>query len=71
MGKIYIPTVAYPSPTHSHVVTKLHSGIMAHSHLQCTSVTAEDLVIDDCRNGEAVEAVCEDLPYLDVVPSLA
>jgi hypothetical protein len=36
-----------------------------------TSVHCENLLIDDCRNGQAVEAVCESLPKLDVIPSLA
>jgi len=34
-------------------------------------VHAEDLLIDDGSNGEAVEAVREGLPELDVVPPLA
>lgn len=32
---------------------------------------AEDLLIDDSSDGETVEAVCEGLPQLDVVSSLA
>ena len=32
---------------------------------------SEDLLVDDSSNGEAVEAVCEGLPELDVVPPLA
>ena len=32
---------------------------------------AEDLLINDCCDGQAVEAVSEGLPKLDVVPSLA
>ena len=32
---------------------------------------AEDLLIDDGRDWEAVEAVCEGLPELDVVAALA
>jgi len=35
------------------------------------AVHAEDLLIDDGSNGEAVEAVREGLPELDVVPPLA
>ena len=35
-----------------------------------TTVHCEYLLIDDCRNGEAVEAVGERLPKLDIVPSL-
>lgn len=31
----------------------------------------EDLLIDDGRDGQAVEAIGEGLPELDVVPSLA
>lgn len=31
----------------------------------------EDLLVDDCSNGQAVEAVRESLPEFDVVPSLA
>ena len=31
----------------------------------------EDLLVDDSSDGEAVEAVCESLPKLDVVSSLA
>ena len=30
----------------------------------------ENLLIDDCSNWQAVEAVCECLPKLDVIPSL-
>jgi hypothetical protein len=33
-----------------------------------TSVHAEDLLVDDGRNGQAVEAVSERLPQLDVIP---
>lgn len=36
-----------------------------------TAVTAEDLLVNDGRHREAVEAVCERLPQLDVVASLA
>lgn len=36
-----------------------------------TSVHGEDLLIDDSRNGEAVEAIRESLPQLNVVPPLA
>ena len=36
-----------------------------------TSVHCEDLLIDDRSNWQAVEAVSECLPKLDVVPSLA
>ena len=36
-----------------------------------TSMTTEDLVIHNGCDGQAVEAVCEGLPQLDVVPSLA
>jgi hypothetical protein len=32
---------------------------------------AEDAVIDDCRNREAVEDVRERFPQLDVIPPLA
>jgi hypothetical protein len=35
------------------------------------TVHGENLLIDDGGDGEAVEAVCEGLPELDVVPSLA
>lgn len=31
----------------------------------------EDLLVDDCRNGQAVEAICKGLPQLDVISSLA
>lgn len=31
----------------------------------------EDLLIDDCSNWQAVEAISERLPEFDVVPSLA
>ena len=31
----------------------------------------EDLLVNDGRDGQAVEAICEGLPQLDVVPSLA
>jgi len=34
-------------------------------------VHCEDLLIDDCRDRQAVEAISERLPQLDVVPSLA
>ena len=34
-------------------------------------MAAEDLLVDDGGEGEAVEAVGEGLPQLDVVPSLA
>jgi hypothetical protein len=33
-------------------------------------VHGEDLLIDDCRNGQAVEAIGEGLPELDVISSL-
>ena len=36
-----------------------------------TSMTAEDLLVHDCGHREAVEAVCEGLPQLDVVAPLA
>ena len=32
---------------------------------------SEDLFIDDCGNGQAVEAVGESFPELNVIPSLA
>ena len=35
------------------------------------TVHGEDLLIDDCGDGQAVEAISEGLPKLDVVPSLA
>lgn len=31
----------------------------------------EDLLVNDCCNGQAVEAVSECLPQLDVIPSFA
>jgi hypothetical protein len=31
----------------------------------------ENLFIDDSSNGQTVETICERLPELDVVPSLA
>lgn len=34
-------------------------------------MTAEDLLVDDCGDRQAVEAICEGLPELDVVPPLA
>jgi len=34
-------------------------------------VHAENLLVDDGGNGQAVEAVSEGLPQLDVVPPLA
>ena len=34
-------------------------------------MTAEDLVINDCSDGETVETVGERLPQLNTVPSLA
>lgn len=34
-------------------------------------MTAEDLLVNDGGDGQAVEAVCERLPQLDVEPSLA
>ena len=36
-----------------------------------TTVHAEDFLVDERRNGQAVEAVSESLPQLDVVASLA
>jgi len=36
-----------------------------------TTVHGEDLLINDGSNGQAVEAVCECLPQLDVVSPLA
>lgn len=36
-----------------------------------TTVHGEDLLVDDCCNGQAVEAVGERLPELDVISSLA
>ena len=38
---------------------------------QRTAVAAEDLLVDDGRDREAIEAVRERLPQLDVVPPLA
>ena len=38
---------------------------------KCTSMAAEDLLVDDSSDGEAVEAVGEDLPELDVEAPLA
>lgn len=35
------------------------------------TVAAEDLVVDDARNGKAVEGIRKGLPQLDVVPALA
>jgi len=32
---------------------------------------AEDLVIDECSHRKAVEALCENFPKFDVVPSFA
>jgi hypothetical protein len=34
-------------------------------------VHCEDLLINDCRDRQAVEAISERLPQLDIVPSLA
>lgn len=34
-------------------------------------MTTENLLVNDGGNGQAVEAVCERLPQLDVEPSLA
>jgi hypothetical protein len=34
-------------------------------------VHCEDLLINDCCNRQAVEAISERLPQLDIVPSLA
>jgi hypothetical protein len=34
-------------------------------------VHCEDFLIDDCCNGQAVEAISERLPQLDIVPPLA
>lgn len=36
-----------------------------------TTVHAEDLLVDDGSNWQAVEAICESLPKLDVVAPLA
>jgi len=36
-----------------------------------TTMHCEDLLVNDCCNGQAVEAVSEGLPELDVIPSLA
>merc|ERR1711991_587827 len=36
-----------------------------------SSVGAEDLLVDHCADGEAVEAVGKRLPQLDIVPPLA
>jgi hypothetical protein len=36
-----------------------------------TTVHCENLFVDDCCNGQAVEAICESLPELDIVSSLA
>ena len=36
-----------------------------------TAVHCENLFVNNCCNGEAVEAICERLPELDIVPSLA
>lgn len=32
---------------------------------------SEDLLIYNCCNGQAIEAVCKRLPQLDVIPPLA
>lgn len=34
-------------------------------------MTTEDLLVNDGCDGQAVEAVCEGLPQLDVEPALA
>jgi hypothetical protein len=34
-------------------------------------VHCEDLLVDDCCDRQAVEAISERLPQLDIVPSLA
>jgi hypothetical protein len=34
-------------------------------------VHCEDLLVDDCSNRQAVEAISKRLPQLDIVPSLA
>jgi hypothetical protein len=34
-------------------------------------VHCEDLLVDDCCNRQAVEAISKRLPQLDIVPSLA
>ena len=31
----------------------------------------EDLLVDDCCNGQAVEAICERFPQFDVISSFA
>ena len=36
-----------------------------------TSMHCEDLFVDDCCDGQAIEAVGESLPQLDIVPPLA
>jgi len=38
-----------------------------HKLQSLTSMTAEDLLIDDCSNRQTVEAVCECLPEFDTV----
>lgn len=40
-------------------------------HDSLTSMTAEDLFIDNGSNGQAVETVCKGLPELDVETTLA
>lgn len=42
-----------------------------HANSSLTSMAAEDLLINDSSNGEAVKAVSKGLPQLNVEPALA
>ena len=58
-------------------VTCEHKGFIATNLLHVleiggkATVAAEDLLINDCSDWEAVEAVCKGLPELDVEAALA
>ena len=59
------------SPTYicrAHDTTDLLHGIQIWTQ---PAMHCEDLLVNDCSNGQAIEAVREGLPQLDVVPPLA
>ena len=49
----------------------LHFWLVNDSHVSQTSVAAENLLINNCSNGQTIKAVCEGLPELYVEPAFA
>jgi hypothetical protein len=62
------PQKKYTHISGAHDAANLLHGVQVRTE---TSVHGKDLLIDDGRNGQAIEAIGECLPKLDVVSSLA